>query len=149
MTKIIERLRDEYIAHMFYSKASNRMKVLGYIKAGDWAEKESNEELEHADILKKFLTDWNVKFDLPVVPLIEKEFETLKDFISSAYELERSLYAKYNNMRQTNDVSEFTLVQRMIEIQRKSISELRTMLDRLDLVGEDKTSIFIFENETF
>lgn len=149
MDSIVLRLRDEYIAHMFYAKASNRMKVLGYTKAGEWAERESNEELEHADILKKFLTDWNVKFDIPSIPIIEDEFLTLKDFLNCAYEIELALYKAYNGMRETDDVSVFTLIQRMVEIQRQSVSNLRTMLDRINLVGDDKTSIFIFENETF
>jgi len=146
---IIQRLRDEYIAHMFYSKAANRMKVLGYTKAGEWAEKESNEELEHADILKNFLTDWNIKFNIPVIEPIDDEFLTLKDFLVCAYELEMELYKAYNSMASLQDVSVFSLVQRMVEIQRQSVSGLRTMLDRLNLVNEDKTSIFIFENETF
>lgn len=125
------------------------MKVLGYTKAGEWAERESNEELEHANILKKFLTDWNIKFNIPAIEPIEDEFLTLKDFLICAYELEMELYKAYNSMASMQDVSAFSLVQRMVEIQKQSVSVLRTMLDRLNLVNEDKTSIFIFENETF
>lgn len=43
----------------------------------------------------------------------------------------------------------FNLMLEFVEIQRESVAEYRTFVDKLDLVGEDKTSIFIYENEVF
>lgn len=145
-----ERLKNEYEAHFFYRNAANWCANKGYDKAAAFFAADAATELEHAGKIQKFITDWGNNVTIPNISVSE-EFDSLPDIIGKAYDIECALYRAYdtNASNLFVDRSFFNLMLEFVDIQRESVAEYRTLVDKLDLVGEDKTSIFIYENEVF
>lgn len=150
ITALTERLKNEYEAHFFYRNAANWCANKGYDKAAAFFAAEAASELTHADKIQKFITDWGNDVSIPAISVSE-DFESLPDIIGKAYDIESALYQAYDKCASDLyvDRSYFNLMLEFVGIQRDSVAEYRTMVDKLDLVGEDKTSIFIYENEVF
>jgi len=92
---LMERLGDEYIAHYFYTNASNWCLDKGYMNAGAFFAAEAASELEHAEKIQTYLVGWNI---IPVIPPVKMlpSFMTLIDVVNKAYTLEYNLLNKYN-----------------------------------------------------
>jgi bacterioferritin (cytochrome b1) len=82
VSKLLERLQDEYTAYYFYKNAANWCANESYLKAAAFFEKEANNELEHANGIQKYMTDWNV---YPTLPSIKPAltFTNLIDIINN------------------------------------------------------------------
>ena len=148
---LLDRLTNEYEAHFFYTNAANWCESTGYNKAANYYKEESATELTHAGKLMTFLNNWGVSFTVPsesVTPV----FDSLPDTIGKAYAIEVALYKSYcenANTVENAERSTYMLLLEMVNIQYESVAEYRTLLDKLSLYDEDKTSIKLFEKEAF
>lgn len=149
--KIIERIADEYYAQMFYRNVANWLGNAGYVKAAAVFAKEALHEAEHATKLEKLLTDYGNTFTLPAIPACP-EVASFPDLIRSVYKLEADLAIKYNTLANEIwpvDKAAYNLIMEMVQIQYDSVAEARTWVDRLDLVDNSRTGLFLYEAETF
>lgn len=128
-------LEAEYTAFYFYKSAANWCNGEGFMLAGKYFEAESANELEHANKLQKFLVDWNINPDLPMIEPAEAG-ESLVDIIENAYDLEYALYEKYEEVSITafekGDVCTFDLFQFFRNTQTQSVAEYSDMLNVLE-----------------
>ena len=148
---LLDRLSNEYEAHFFYQNAANYCENVGYTLFAKYLKNEAADELIHAGKLQKFLNDWGIMFTIPLVEVSPK-FTGLPDILEKAYQIECDLYEAYNdnaNTVENIDRSAYNLMLEMVAIQYSSVAEYRTFIDSLSLYGTDKTSIKIFEHETF
>jgi ferritin len=151
---LTERLKDEYAAHYFYRNASNWCKNVGYLKAGAFFDAEASSELEHAQGIQDYLTDWNVTFSLPVISPPAK-VSALTSVIEAAYEIEYDLYESYEKNSNTilfdiKDTCTFDFLAKYRTIQRESVAEYATLINKLTLFdNKDKNFLFLFEQENF
>lgn len=147
-----QRLNDEYTAHYFYRNVANYCENVGYLKAAAYFKQEAADELVHAEGLQKYMVDWNV---MPVLsPIASPERVIgLVDAIEKAYQLEYDLYESYEaagKVMLVKDLCTFQLIQKYMEIQRVSVAEYATFLNRLELIDKnDKNWLFEFEHKTF
>lgn len=133
---LTERLVDEYTAHFFYRSAANFCKGVGYNKAAAFFEKESANELAHAEKLQKYLVDWNVT---PTLPSVKPNiiFSGLIDIVNKAYLLEYNLWEKYNADSAkifVSDLSTFDFLQEFREGQTQSVAEYSDLLNAAQLI---------------
>lgn len=151
-TILNERLNDEYSAHYFYRQAANYCENAGYLKAAAYFKDESADELVHAEGLQKYLTDWNV---MPVLSPVSspESLLGLVDIIDKAYKMEYELYEAYEAAGKeflTTDLCTFVFIQEYMTIQRKSVAEYATLLNRLELINKaDRNWLFEFEHNSF
>jgi ferritin len=150
---INDRIADEYSAHYFYRNVSNICEEMGYTKAAVFFAKEAANELEHAEGLQKYLTDWNI---VPTLKAISAPVtvEGLVDAISSAYEIEYDLYQEYEkssaDILAMSELATFDFLAKYRELQRESVAEYATLIDKLNLIDyNDKNWLANFENENF
>lgn len=133
---LTERIVDEYTAHFFYRNAANWCKGVGYNNAATFFEKESANELVHAEKLQKYLIDWNIHPTLPSVkPNIV--FSGLIDIVNKAYLLEYNLWEKYNADSSkviSYDLSTFDFLQEFREGQTQSVAEYSDLLNAAQLI---------------
>jgi ferritin len=133
---INDRLVDEYTAHFFYRIASNWCRGVGYNNAAVFFEKEAANELGHAEILQKYLVDWNVTPTMPSVkPSIT--FSGLIDVVNKAYALEYDLFTKYNSDSveiMQKDITTFDFLQQFRQGQFESITEYSDLLNAAQLI---------------
>lgn len=149
---LFERLNDEYSAHYFYRQAANFCENAGYLKAAVFFEKESDDELEHAKGLQKYLTDWNVMPELDKV-IAPMTVTSLVDIIEKAYTIEYQLYEEYESTSKimlSKDLCTFVFLQKYMTIQRESVAEYSTFLNQLELIDKkDKNWVYTFELKAF
>jgi len=133
---INDRLVDEYTAHFFYRIASNWCRGVGYNNAAVFFEKEAENELGHAEILQKYLVDWNVTPTMPSVkPSIT--FSGLIDVVNKAYALEYDLFTKYNADSveiMKLDITTFDFLQQFRQGQLQSVIEYSDLLNAAQLI---------------
>ena len=89
------RLKDEYTAHYFYRAATNWCQDKNYKKASEFFKNEADSELEHAQKIQEYMTDFNVIPEIPQSP-IEHKFDGLIEIIKGAYKMELGLMKSYN-----------------------------------------------------
>lgn len=146
------RLTDEYQAYYFYLNARNWCNGQGYFKAGSFFEKESNNELDHANKLQAYLVDWNLE---PKLPKVETQFRfnSLVEIVNESYKLEFELLQKYSNDARSlivKDPSTFTFLQQFLTLQNESVKEFSDLLNGLQLIDyNDKFQLLYFENQYF
>lgn len=69
-TALVNRIKDEYTAHYFYTNVANMCDIKGYTAAAKYYRSEAVAELGHALKLQDFLNGYNIPFMLPSVPLM-------------------------------------------------------------------------------
>ena len=149
---LLERLKDEYSARMFYRNSFIMLSNKGFNKAAEFAKNEAKDELKHSAIIEQFLIDWGIPFEVPL-PYAVSIPTSLKEFIEIAFGLEKSLYEKYSKNaieEMSGDQSVYSLLLSFIEIQRKSVAEYKNLIDRMNLVNmNNNLNVFMFEAESF
>ena len=147
-----ERIGDEYTAHYFYRNAANWCRNANYKKATAFFDGEANSELEHAQGLQDYLTQWNLIPSIPSAPS-NQSFTSLVDIINKAYNLEYGLFMKYSKDQQALlgvHPATFNFIQKYVDIQNDSVAEYSDLLNALLLVNiENKLDVLIFEDKYF
>jgi ferritin len=147
-----ERLGDEYAAYYFYRNAANWCKNANYKKAAVFFNSETEGELEHAQGIQDYLTQWNLMPVIPQVPTSQK-FANLVDIINKAYELEYNLLMKYSDNQKefdSTDPATFNFIQKYVDIQNGEVAEYSDFLNALQLVDvNNRLDVLYFENTYF
>jgi ferritin len=145
---LTKRLADEYVAHYFYRNAANWCNDMNYKKAAAFFTTEANTELQHAEGLQKYMTDFNIIPEIPSVETVDS-FESLVDIVYAAYQMELGLMMAYNKDSQTvfgDDITTFDFLTQYREGQKESVIEYNDLINALDLIDKnDKFQILYFE----
>jgi len=144
---------DEMDAFYFYRAASNWCQGVGYFKAAAFFAAESQDELEHAAKIEKYLVDWNITVPLPTVPKPQVDFSGLLEVLEEAYKIEYDLYEAYEETSKkllNMDLCTFDFLQQFRLIQTKSVAEYSDKLNLLEGVdGKDKFKLLLLEEKLF
>ncbi len=144
---------DEMDAFYFYRAASNWCQGVGYFKAAAFFAAESQDELEHAAKIEKYLVDWNITVPLPTVPRPQVDFSGLLEVLEEAYKIEYDLYEAYEETSKklfSMDLCTFDFLQQFRLIQTKSVAEYSDKLNLLeDVDGKDKFKLLLLEEKLF
>jgi ferritin len=154
VSELTPRIGDEHKAFYFYKAAANWCFEKGYNKAGKFFQEESADELSHAEILEKFIRDWNVIPELDAIKAPPVEFEDLVDILEQAYEMEYKLYEDYEDSSKAvfkiGDLCAFDLLQQFRTIQKDSVALYSDYLNKLELIDpSNKLDLLYFENKFF
>lgn len=153
VTLLNQRINDEYEAHYFYRQVTNYCENVGYLKAAEYFKGEAEDELKHAEILQKYLTDWNIQPSLAPVSTPEK-VTGLVDAIEKAYQMEYDLYEAYEEISMDifnkKDLCTFDFLQQFRTIQRMAVAEYSTFINQLETIdSKDKNWVYEFEKRAF
>ena len=151
---LLPRLQNEFDAYYFYRAASNWCKNVGFMKAGEYFDNESKDELEHAKKIENFLIDWNVTPQLPAIGKPTLTFSNLGEVIEKAYAMELALYEAYEDTSvkifKTSDLCVFDFLQFYRTTQAKSVAEYSDMLNKLEGVSAgDKFQMLLLQENLF
>lgn len=147
-----ERINDEYYAHYLYRSAANWCHDKNYKKAAAFFDADANTELEHAQKIQNYMTDFNI---LPTISKTETEFKfkDLVDIIHQAYDFELKLMKSYNKNSHevfADDITTFDFLQEFREIQRESVVEFNDLINGTELVDvNNKLDVLYFEQTYF
>lgn len=152
ISRLNERLKDEYGAHYFYRNAHNWCAGEGYLKAAAFFAEEADAELKHAEGIQKFLVDWNV---IPTMPSIKAniEFSNLIDIVNKAYQIEYALFEAYIKDSKelfASDLNVFDFLTGYRNGQNQSVIEYSDLLNAAMLVNvENNFEVLYFEQTYF
>lgn len=147
-----DRIKDEYYAHYLYRAAANWCHDMNYKKAAAFFDADAIKELEHAQDIEKYMTDFNI---LPTFTKTEQnhKFDDLIDIIYKAYEFELYLMKAYNKDSAsvlTDDLTTFDFLQKYREIQKESVIEFNDLINASNLINKNnKFEVLYFENTYF
>lgn len=147
-----DRIKDEYYAHYLYRAAANWCHDMNYKKAAAFFDADAIKELEHAQDIEKYMTDFNI---LPTFTKTEQnhKFDDLIDIIYKAYEFELYLMKAYNKDSTnvlTEDLTTFDFLQKYREIQKESVIEFNDLINASNLINKNnKFEVLYFENTYF
>lgn len=146
------RIKDEYFAHGLYRAAANWCHDQNYPKAAAFFDADAKTELEHAEMIQKYMTDFNI------IPNVEGnkekfQFSNLLDIIHQAYEFELYLMKEYNKNSSevfNDDLTTFDFLQQFRKIQQDSVVEFNDLINASNLVNKsDKFQVLYFEQTYF
>jgi ferritin len=149
---LTERLKDEYYAHFLYRAAANWCHDKNYKKAAAFFDADANTELQHAELLQKYMTDFNI---IPNIPQAETshKFDNLIDIIYQAYNFELTLMKSYNSNSHSafqEDLTTFDFLQQFRDIQKESVVEFNDLINASELINKnDKFQVLYFEQTYF
>jgi len=152
VSKLNDRIGDEYTAHYLYRAAANWCAGVNYPNAAAFFAKEAAAELEHAEKLQKYLVDWNCE---PIIPPVKfsGKFDSLIDIVNKAYAIEFDLGEKYNETSAdifTMHLPTFDFLQNFRELQTESIAEYSDLLNAAQLIDvTNKLDLLHYEERYF
>lgn len=154
VSKLLERLKDEYDAMYFYTAAANWCQGKGYEEAAKFFLKEAENEKSHANKIEKYITDWNLTFELPAIEQPDKEYRGLIDVVEQAYDIEYALYEAYEETSKemfSLDLCTFDFLTPYRLGQTESVIEYSDMLNELDTIAADVNSfaLYYWQKEKF
>lgn len=149
---LTERLKDEYYAHYLYRAAANWCHDMNYKKAAAFFDADAVTELQHAEMLQKYMTDFNI---IPQIPSAKPEhtFSNLIDIIYQAYEFELRLMKSYNKDSHSvfsEDLTTFDFLETFRDIQKESVVEFNDLINASNLINKNnKFDVLYFEQTYF
>lgn len=149
---LLPLLTSEYDAFYNYRALSNWCANVGYFKAAEFFAKESEDELEHAKKIEKYLVDWNVTPMLPAMVEPRLSYGNLLEGIESAYKMEYDLYEQYEKAGEkmfSSDLCTFGLIQEFLKIQLSAVAEYSDKLNMLEGVEPTKVNLLLLEKKIF
>jgi ferritin len=154
VSKLLERLKDEYDAMYFYTAVANWCQGQGYEAIAKFFKKEAENEHDHARKIEKYITDWNVFFELPAIEQPDKEYRGLIDVVEQAYDLEYALYEAYEETSKemfSLDLCVFDFLTPLRLGQNESVIEYSDMLNELQTIAADVNSfaLYYWQQEKF
>lgn len=152
ITRLTNRLGDEYYAYYLYRAAADWCQNVGYVKAAAFFTNEMKSELEHADGIRAYLTGWNIFPQIPTTNTVFS-FGSLIDVINQAYAFEYKLYQSYIEDSQSlfvSDLATFDFLKKYRDIQVDSVAEFSDLLNAAMLIDTtNKLDVLYFENQYF
>lgn len=151
-TSLIKAIGHELYAHNLYKSLANQMQSLGFFGAQKYFLKESVDELGHYQILADYIND---RGDVAEVPMIDKQADKAKSLmdafeysLEAEMDLEKFYVQFYEDCEEKfgDCVTEQFLLQ-FIEIQRKSVGEVKDILAMLKIAGSEAGALLIIDKK--
>jgi ferritin len=147
VTKFNEALYQEmYVSHLYHHVA-NKMQMLGYFGAQSFFMGESKDELEHFQKIVDFLNDVGSLAEMPAVPAMKEEVDSLMGALRMAYEQEVELMNFYSEFYKMAEPVCQEILLNFIKIQRKAVGEYGDLIARLEIIKDDPCGFIIFDQE--
>jgi len=111
----------------------------------------SDEERQHMLKLILFLNERGSQATIPALDAPEKEFKSLKEVFESILDHEILVTASINNIitacLDENDHLTNNFMQWYISEQMEEEQLARSIIDKLEMIGSDKSSLYLFDRE--
>jgi ferritin len=144
------RIKQEEFNSKTYLAMSNWLALKGYSGASKLWKAYSEDERQHKQWAVDYLLDLNI---LPIEPSEDQpqtEFKGLPNIIALSYKREIDTTDEVEQLANTclseDDVMTFNLAQKYVLEQIEEIAKVSTLVDQLDLFGDDKIALRLFDN---
>lgn len=145
------RIEQEEQSSRLYHAMSMWLNDHGFMGAAKKWQKDSDDEMSHANWAKGYLLDMGIQ---PVIPALQKpqqDFSGLPQIIRTSYDHEIIVTKQCNDLAnealKTSDNLLYQLANKFLQEQQEELGKLQTLLDKLESFGETKDVLFMLDQE--
>ncbi len=146
-----DQVRYEANASMHYLAMASWADVNGYNGIAEFFYANSEEERVHMTKLVKFINERGGKAIVPALPETKSEFNSLnelfEDFLASEVFVTQKINEVIFECLNHKDYNTHNFMQWYVAEQLEEEAQARTMLDKLNIIGDDKTGHYMFDRD--
>ncbi len=146
-----EQINKEFYSGYLYLSMSAQMKELGLNGFASWMRHQAREEVEHGLKIFDYLIDRNSFVTLKQIRMPEFEFKGILSVFNIVYEHEKcitnSIMTVAKKAEEECDRTTLTFVDWFIEEQIEEEENVKNIIKRLEMFGEDKVALFLMDRE--
>ncbi|KLN96768.1 non-heme ferritin [Moellerella wisconsensis] len=151
INKLNEQLNLEFYSANLYLQMSAWCSDKGYEGAAAFLKSHAKEEMEHMQRLFDYLSDTGALPLLGQIAAPPSAFASIAEVFKTTYEHEQFITAEINKLAHlamtTQDYSTFNFLQWYVSEQHEEEKLFKSILDKLDMVGESGKSLFILDKD--
>lgn len=145
------RIEQEEASARIYHAMSMWLNDHGYMGAAKAWQKDSDDEMGHAQWAKEYLLDMGIQPTIPALAKPIQSFTGLPDIIKISYKHEIDVTKQCNDLAnkalKEGDNLLYQLANKFLQEQQEELGKVRTYMDKLDSFGEDKIAMRLFDTE--
>lgn len=145
------RIEMEESSSRLYEAMSLWLNNEGYLGAAKAFKKDAEDEMTHAQWAKQYLLDMGIQPSLPALPKPEQGFTGLEQIFQKSYDHEILVTEQCNELAtkamKSGDHLLYQLASKYLAEQQEELGKAITRLDRIAIVGSEKTALLIIDKE--
>ncbi len=146
-----EQLEKESYASFLYLSMASWLDQQGLEGAAQFMYRQSNEEREHMMRIFDYLLEMDQAAVVPAVQQPPSNFESVQSLFGKAFDHEKSVTASINDLVdlsiKENDHATNNFLQWYVEEQREEEALMRTIMDKIHLIGDGPQSLYFIDKE--
>ena len=139
----------EFYSSNLYLQMSAWCTYHGFDGAAKFLHTHADEELQHMRKLFTYLNETGSSARIEKIPAVQNEFASLKEVFELAYQHEKLITAKINELVsatfEEKDYSSFNFLQWYVSEQHQEETLFNGILDKLNLLGTDNKGLYHFD----
>ena len=154
-TKMIDALNGqiemEAFASYYYLSMASWCDHAGLEGCAQFFFRQSAEENEHMMRIFNYLLEVDARAIVPATAQPPADFTTIQDIFKKTYQHEQKVTASINNLvdiaKSENDNVTYNFLQWFVDEQREEEALMRSIQDKLNLIGEGPQSLYFIDKE--
>ena len=146
-----EQINKEFYSGYLYLSMSAHLKELGLCGFASWTKIQAKEEVEHGLKIFDYLINCNSFVTLKQIRMPEFEFNGILSIFNRIYEHEQcitnAVMVIAQKAEEENDRSTLNFIDWFIAEQIEEEENVKNIIKRLELFGEDKAALFLMDKE--
>lgn len=146
-----EQINKEFFSGYLYLSMSAHLKELGLNGFASWTRIQAKEEVEHGLKIFDYLIDCNSFVTLKQIRTPEFEFNGILSIFNRIYEHEQcitnSVMTIAQKAEEENDRATLNFIDWFIAEQIEEEENVKNIIKRLELFGDDKVALFLMDKE--
>ena len=148
---INEQINKEFYSGYLYLSMSAYLKQIGLFGFAEWTKQHAREEVEHGLKLLDYLLERNSFVTLKQIGTPEFEYNGILSIFQNIYEHEKCITSSVMEIaklaEEECDRKTLTFIEWFIEEQVEEEQDVKNIIKRLEMFGEDKASLFLMDKE--
>ena len=148
---INEQINKEFYSGYLYLSMSAHLHEVGLFGFASWLKIQAKEEVEHGLKLLDYLLERSSYVTLKQIQTPDFEFKGVGSVFRTLYEHERCITHSVMEIaklaEEECDRKTLSFIDWFIEEQTEEEQQVKDIIKRLELFGEDKTSLYLMDNE--
>ena len=151
VNKLNQQISLEFYSSNFYLQMAAWCEFKGFGGCASFLYKHAQEEMTHMQRLYQYVNDAGSMAIIGSIDAPPTDFETLPDVFEQTYEHECFISKKINEVVHTafteQDYATFNFLQWYLAEQHEEEKLFKTILDKIELIGNDSNSLFFIDKE--
>ena len=151
LDKLNHQINLEHFSSNLYLSMSSWCNAQGLNGAAKFLEIHSQEELSHMHKLFKYINETGSQAIISSIAAPDTEFKDIKNVFEQTYKHEQLITKSINELvdltLNEEDYATFNFLQWYVSEQIEEEALARNILDKINLIGDDKGGFYLFDND--